>query len=98
MSLSDLPPHVRRNVYLSWAGMAVSAFGIVGFFLSFNSIAGPEQIASDGAAIFPWFAYVSIFAWAGGLLLAWVGRRNIRKAVRERKQEMQEAARIDLDD
>ncbi|MDZ4654973.1 MAG: hypothetical protein U1F44_03770 [Coriobacteriia bacterium] len=98
MSLKDLPPHVRGNVYLGWVGMVLAGLGIVGFFLSFSSIAGPEQIASDGAAVFPWFAYVSIFAWAVGLILAWFGRRNIRDAVRKRKQEMQEAAHVDLDD
>ena len=98
MSLKELPPHVRGNVYLSWFGMALAALGILGFLLSFGSIAGPEQIASDGQAVFPWVAYVSIFAWAVGLAISWFGRRNIRTAVRKRQQEMQEAARIDLDD
>ncbi|MDO9556555.1 MAG: hypothetical protein Q7J82_03095 [Coriobacteriia bacterium] len=98
MSVKELPPHVRRNVYLSWAGMTIAALGILGFFLSFASIAGPEQIASDGQAVFPWFAYISIFAWAVGLIVSWLGRRNIRSAVRKRKQEMQEAACVDLND
>jgi len=98
VSLKELPSHVRANVYLSWAGMAVAALGILGFLLSFNSIAGTEQIASDGQAVFPWFAYISIFAWAVGLVMTGIGRRNIRAAVRKRQQEMREAARVDLDD
>jgi len=98
VSLKELPVHVRNNVYLSWVGMALAGLGIVGFILSFGSIAGPEQIASDGQAVFPWIAYISILAWAVGLVVSWIGRRNIRTAVRERKQEMQQAARIDLDD
>ncbi|MBN2404757.1 MAG: hypothetical protein JXE06_04170 [Coriobacteriia bacterium] len=98
MSLKELPAHVRGNVYLSWAGIALGGLGILGFFLSFNSVAGPEQIASDGEAIFPLFAYVSILAWVIGLALTWVGRRNIRIAVQKREQEMREATRVDLDD
>lgn len=98
MSVRDLPPHVRGNVYLTWFGMGVAAVGILGFLLSFNSVAGTEQIASDGQAVFPWLAYAAIFAWAVGLVISWFGRRNIRKAVRERKLEMADVARVDLDD
>jgi hypothetical protein len=97
VSLKELPPHVRANVILTWAGMALAALGILGFALSFTSVAGPSRWAGDVHADTPWVAWISIFAWAGGMALVWYGRRQVDGAVRRRKQELADAAKADLD-
>lgn len=97
MSLKHLPPHVRAHVYLTWFGMGLSALGILGFFLSFNDVAGPSRWAVGVHHDIPWGAYTAIFAWVAGLVITWYGRRQVDAAARKRKQELADAARVDLD-
>jgi threonine/homoserine/homoserine lactone efflux protein len=42
-------------------------------------------------------AWISIFAWVGGMALVWYGRRQVDSAVRRRRQELADAAKVDLD-
>lgn len=97
MSLKDLPARVRAYVYLTWTGMGLSALGILGFFLSFNAVAGPTRWAVGVHRDIPWGAYGAIFAWVIGLVLTWYGRRRFDAAVRARKRELEDAARVELD-
>jgi hypothetical protein len=97
VNLNHLPPHVRAHVYLTWAGMGLSALGILGFFLSFNDVAGPSRWAVGVHHDIPWRAYAAIFAWVAGLIITWYGRKRIDAAVRARKRELADAARVDLD-
>ena len=97
MSLKDLPPHVRAHVILTWVGMALAALGILGFILSFKAVAGPSRWAGSVFKDTPWGAWISIFAWVGGMALVWYGRRQVDSAVRRRKQELADAAKVDLD-
>jgi hypothetical protein len=78
--------------------MGLSVFGILGFFLSFDAVAGPSRWAVGVHRDIPWGAYAAIFAWASGLAITWYGRRRIDAAVRARKRELADAARVDLDD
>jgi hypothetical protein len=84
-------------LYVTWTGMALGAAGILGFILSYDSVGSPAQAAVNVHRDIPWVAYVSIFAWAGGLLLAWWGRRRLNAAVGRRKQELADAARAEVD-
>lgn len=97
MSLKDLPPHVRRNVILTWVGMALAALGILGFMLSLTAVAGPSRWAGSVHTDTPWVAWIAIFAWVGGMALVWYARRQVDSAVRRRKQELADAAKVDLD-
>ena len=97
MSLKDLPSHVRTNVILTRVGMVIGALGILGFILSFNDVAGPSRWAGSVHEDTPWVAWISIFAWVGGMALVWYGRRQVDSAVRRRKQELADAAKVDLD-
>lgn len=97
MSLKDVPAHVRAYMYITWTGMALGGAGILGFVLSFNAVASSAQAAVDVHRDIPWGAYISIFAWVGGLLLAWYGRRQLNAAVSRRTQELADAARGELD-
>ncbi|KAF0209371.1 MAG: hypothetical protein Q8S43_00865 [Actinomycetota bacterium] len=97
MNLKGVPPHVRVHMYITWAGMALGALGILGFFLSFNSVGSPAQALEDVHRDIPWGAYISIFMWVGGLLLAWYGRIMLNKAVRKRTQELADSAVVELD-
>ncbi|MDI6691907.1 MAG: hypothetical protein QMD76_01155 [Anaerosomatales bacterium] len=95
--MRELPARVRAYVYLTWAGMALSALGILGFFLSFNAVAGPSRWAVGVHRDIPWGAYTAIFAWVTGLIVTWFGRKRIDAAVRARKRELEDAARVELD-
>lgn len=97
MNLKNVPPHVRRYMYITWMGMAVSALGVLGFILSFWQVGSPAQATVDVHTDTPWGAYISIFAWVIGLAVAWYGRRRLDAAVRERKKELAAAARVELD-
>lgn len=97
MSVKLLPPHVRAHVYVTWLGMGLSGLGILGFFLSFNDVAGPERWAVGVHRDVPWGAYIAIFSWAAGLVLTWYGRRQVDAAVKKRRQELADATRVDLD-
>lgn len=97
MSFSELPRHVRVHMIISWVGMVFAGLGILGFILSFNDVAGPARWANDVNTDIPWFAYGCIFAWAGGIFLAWYGRHRITIAVRKRQAELASAASVELD-
>ncbi len=97
MSLKDVPPRVRTNMYITWLGMGLGAAGILGFFLSFGAVGSPAAAVADVHRDIPWGAYISIFTWVSGLLLAWYGRRKLNAAVSKRKQELADAARVELD-
>jgi hypothetical protein len=85
------------NMYIAWAGMVLGAAGILGFILSFNQVGSPAVALSEGQRVVPWFAYISIFMWVGGMLLAWYGRRQLNVAVRKRTEELAAAAVVELD-
>ncbi|MCE5202922.1 MAG: hypothetical protein ABFC80_01930 [Coriobacteriales bacterium] len=97
MSFRALPKNVQVHLVLWWAGMIVAGLGVLGFILSFNEVAGPSRWATDVSTDIPWFAYISIFMWAGGGLLAWYSRHRVNAAVRKRKAELADAARVDVD-
>jgi len=97
VSIKDVPARVRAHMYLTWAGMALGAVGILGFILSFNQVGSPAQAVVDVHRDIPWVAYISIFMWAGGMLLAWYGRKQLNAAVRKRTQELADAASVELD-
>jgi hypothetical protein len=97
VNLKNVPTSVRVHLYITWAGMALGALGIIGFILSYGQVGSPAQAAADLQNKIPWFAYISIFAWVGGLLLAWYGRMRLNAAVRKRTQELDDAAKVELD-
>lgn len=97
MSLQELPARVRRDVYLTWAGMGIAAAGLIGFMASFVSVAGPSRWAGDVHSDTPWLAWISIFTWVAGMIITWYGRKRVERALRERKRELADAARVDLD-
>ena len=97
MNLSGVPGHVRRSLYITWTGMGLGALGLIGFILSFWQVGSPAVAAADLNAATPWGAWISIFVWVTGLAVAWSGRRQLNAAVRERKQELADAARVELD-
>ncbi|TDB37888.1 MAG: hypothetical protein D9V44_07520 [Actinobacteria bacterium] len=97
MNLKSVPPRVRGYMYIAWTGMALGALGVLGFVLSFWQVGSVAVAEADLAAATPWFAYISIFVWLLGLGVAWYGRRKLDAAVRERKRELADAARVELD-
>jgi len=97
VSLKDVPASVRTHMYIAWAGMVLGAAGILGFILSFNQVGSPAAAVVDVHRDIPWFAYISIFMWVGGMLLAWYGRRQLNVAVRKRTEELAAAAIVELD-
>jgi hypothetical protein len=96
VSLKVLPPRVRAHLYLFWVGMALSAAGIVGFFVSFWQVGSPKAAALDVHTDVPVFAYASIFAWGIGLAIMWYSRRKVDAAVAAKLKETREAAYVDL--
>ncbi len=98
MSQSSIPAHVRVHIVLWRAALVMGALGIVGFFLSFEQVAGPARWSAGVHRDIPWFAYGSILCWAGGLALGWYARHMLRVAVRKREAELAAAAKVDLSD
>lgn|GEM_PF-1402642 len=96
MSLSELPARVRAHVYLFWVGMAVAGAGVLGFFLSFWQVGSATQAAIDVHTEVPVFAYASILAWVGGLIIMWYSRRTLDAAVRARLEENRAAMIVNL--
>ncbi len=97
MSLKNVPPRVRAYMYITWLGMGLGGLGLLGFVLSFAQVGSRAVAEADLAAATPWGAYISIFTWVAGLAIAWYGRRRLDAAVRERKKELADAARVELD-
>ncbi|MBN2847763.1 MAG: hypothetical protein JXP72_04835 [Coriobacteriia bacterium] len=96
MSLSELPARVRAHVYLFWFGMVVAGAGVLGFFFSFWQVGSATQAAIDVHTEVPVFAYASILAWVGGLIIMWYSRRTLDAAVRARLEENRAAMIVDL--
>jgi len=97
VNLKSVPPRVRNYIYITWTGMGLGLLGLLGFIASFFQVGSPTVAAADLNAETPWFAYISIFVWLAGLAIAWYGRRKLDAAVRERKKELADAARVELD-
>jgi len=87
---------MRVSIYLVWAGLVVAALGILGFILSFDQVAGRTQVA-NGHRVFPWLAYISIFMWAGGSIIAWGSRTHINRTLRSRQRAVRESISIDIE-
>lgn len=81
MSIRDVPPAVRFQLYVFWAGMVVAAVGVVGFFLNFWQVGSAAAASVDVHEDVPVFAYASIAAWLIGLAAMWLSRRKLDAAV-----------------
>lgn len=79
-----VPKRVRAYAYAFYAGGALAALGLVGFILSFGQVGSARQAAVDVHTDVPVLAYLSIAAWALGLLTVWRSRRALEAAAREK--------------
>lgn len=91
-----LPPRVRRLIYLVWFGMALAGLGMLGFFLSYSQVASPEVATVDVHYDIPVLAYASILAWVVGLVVVWMSRRAINKAVKQQLESRAEAMYVEF--
>jgi hypothetical protein len=80
----SVPKRVRAYAYAFYAGGAFAAVGLVGFILSFGQVGSARQAAVDVHTDVPVLAYLSIAAWAVGLLTVWLSRRALEAAAREK--------------
>ncbi|MBN2247872.1 MAG: hypothetical protein JW733_04155 [Coriobacteriia bacterium] len=96
MSIRDVPPAVRVQLYLFWAGMAIAGIGVVGFFLSFWQVGSATAAAIDVHEDVPVYAYASIAAWVAGLAVMWSSRRRLDAAVAAKLAEDQAGLYVDL--
>ena len=97
MSLSSVPPRVRRFLYLYYAGLVLGALGLIGFVVSFGQVGSPAQAAIDVHEDVPVLAYASIVLWLLGLAAMWSGRRALNAAVREKMTQDRVEALVDSD-
>ena len=77
----ELPPEVRRALWVLRGGLGIAALGIVGFFLSFNDVGAPALAAADRHPL-PMGAWVSILAWCAGMVVALSAGWHIRGVAR----------------
>lgn len=96
MSIRNVPPAVRFQLYMFWAGMAIAGIGVVGFFLSFWRVGSSAAASVDVHYDVPVMAYASIVAWVIGLAAMWWSRRKLDAAVAAKLAEDQAGLYVDL--
>ncbi|MDY0340603.1 MAG: hypothetical protein RBS17_05275 [Coriobacteriia bacterium] len=96
MSIRDVPPAVRIQLYLFWAGMVIAGIGVVGFMLSFWEVGSSAAAVIDVHDETPVLAYASIAAWIAGLGTMWWSRRRLEAAVAEKYAGDQAGLYVDL--
>jgi uncharacterized membrane protein len=90
--MSEVPPRVRRFIYLYYAGIVIGALGLIGFVVSFGQVGSAAQAAIDVHETAPVLAYASIAAWLVGLATMWFAKRTLDAAVREKMSQNRIAA------
>ncbi|MHB8051370.1 MAG: hypothetical protein ACYDHQ_09170 [Coriobacteriia bacterium] len=96
MSIRNVPPAVRLQLYVFWVGMAVAGIGVVGFFLSFWQVGSSSAAAVDVHSDVPVLAYASIVAWVIGLAAMWSSRRRLDAAVAAKLAEDEAGLYVDI--
>jgi len=96
VSIRNVPPVVRFQLYVFWAGMAIAGIGVVGFFLSFWRVGSSSAASADVHYDVPVLAYASIAAWVVGLAAMWWSRRRLDAAVAAKLAEDQSGLYVEI--